>query len=383
MVLPKYQVVQNRSLCTGQSFTLNDGRVITSSGTYFDTLQTSLGCDSIHEYRLSFLSNITFTQNPVICAGSFYTLPGGSAVSVAGTYRDTLTASFGCDSIVITNLSVGPYPQSTQSVAICPGSSYSLPGGASVSNTGTYRDTISTTAGCDSIVITDVTLTAYLSSARFDTVCAGQSFVLPGGSSVSTTGIYTDTLSTAAGCDSIVTTDLLVKPNDFRVSLLSADSIIKGQTIQLFPEYENGSAISWQWTPDSYLSCNDCEFPLANPVQSIVYILTAANDQRCSDTASIQIVVKEPGIYVPGAFSPNGDGLNDEFGLFAEGVQSLSFSVFNRWGERIFQTSQPDVAWDGTHNGNFVPNDDYIYVISAEMSDGTTISKSGSVSLFR
>lgn len=382
-VFPKIYEIQARNLCIGQQFSLSDGRVITASGTYVDSMLSVPGCDSVLEYHLSFLANITFTQNASICAGGSFVLPGGRTVSLAGTYRDTLTASFGCDSIVVTNLSVDPYPQSAQSAMICPGSSYILPGGASVKSAGTYRDTISMSNGCDSIVVTDISLLPYPQSERYDTVCAGNGFILPGGAVVTVAGSYSDTLKTGSGCDSVVTTNLFVKPNDFRVSLPATDTIIRGQSLQLLPWYENGIAVSWIWTPDMELSCVGCEAPDASPRQTIVYTVTVSNDQRCSDTAGIRILVKEPGIYVPSAFSPNGDGLNDQFRVYAVGVQTLALTIFNRWGEVVFQTSDPNLGWDGIYKGEFVPVDDYQYIINAVMSDGSSINKSGSVSVLR
>jgi gliding motility-associated-like protein len=357
--------------------------VISSSGIYFDSLKSLGGCDSFIEYRLSFLTHITFAQNLTVCAGKSITLPDGSTADQPGIYRDTLLASFGCDSIVITDLAVEPYLRSAQSAIICPGSIFILPGGASVNQAGMYNDTIQNANGCDSIVTITLSLLPYITSSRNDTVCSGQPFTLPGGTVVNTAGTYSDTLQTPAGCDSVVTTFLAHTRNNFRASLPATDTIIKGQSIQLFPEYQNGTAVSWSWTPNTNLSCADCEAPIASPLQTLVYIVSVTNQDECSDTASTRIVVVEPGIFVPNAFSPNGDGLNDRLEIFSNGVQSVSFSVFNRWGEKIFGSDDLNITWDGTLNGEFLLIDDYVYTISAILSDGTSLNKSGTITLVR
>ena len=115
----------------------------------------------------------------------------------------------------------------------------------------------------------------------------------------------------------------------------------------------------------------------------IVYTPT---DTLCTQAFSNTIKVEYCPIQlaIPNAFSPNGDGLNDEFGLInPEGIQDLNFKVFNRWGQGIFSTSNPSTRWDGTLNGNPQLLGVYLYVIEVVFIDGTMEVYSGNVTLVR
>jgi gliding motility-associated-like protein len=486
-VHPTSYQIQNKNLCFGQSFTLSNGRVITTNGTYRDSLQSIFGCDSIIEYRLSFLSNISVNQNPIICKGKTYSLPKGNMVSVSGIYRDTLRASFGCDSIVITNLTVtNPIPF-TNNVTICRGKTFKRPNGNIVSTSGIYYDTIKapntcdsivisnltvtnptpfnnnvticsgktftrpngnivSTAGvyydtikapntCDSIVITNLTVTPYLQSAQTSTVCLGKSFVLPGGRSVSQNGIYKDTIRNNFGCDSIITTNLTITnpipftntvaicdgqsytlpngnkvsragiykdtlrqlntcdsiivtnlsvfPNNFTVSLHASDTVESGNGITLLPVLSFGTAVSWNWTPAASLSCTACENPVANPTQNTLYTVTVKATDGCEDTAQTNIIVRRTNVYIPSAFTPNNDGVNDVAEVFAINPKSFSFKIYNRWGELVFESYDVSNKWNGTFKGEDCPQDNYSYILDVTMQNDKTYHKQGGILLLR
>ena len=432
-VRAKSYTIQNKNLCIGQSFTLSNGRVITSNGIYKDTIPNI--CDSIIEYRLSFLSNITTNQNPTICKGKSFTLPKGNIVSVSGIYRDTLRASFGCDSIVITNLTVtNPIPFNNN-VTICSGKTFTLPNGNIVSTAGVYYDTIKAPNTCDSIVITNLTVTPYLQSAQTSTVCLGKSFVLPGGRSVSQNGIYKDTIRNNFGCDSIITTNLTITnpipftntvaicdgqsytlpngkkvsragiykdtlrqlntcdsiivtnlsvfPNNFTVSLHASDTVESGNGITLLPVLSFGTAVSWNWTPAASLSCTACENPVANPTQNTLYTLTVKATDGCEDTAQTNIIVRRTNVYIPSAFTPNNDGVNDVAEVFAINPKSFSFKIYNRWGELVFESYDVSNKWNGTFKGEDCPQDNYSYILDVTMQNDKTYHKQGGILLLR
>ncbi|MBK6276484.1 MAG: hypothetical protein IPF58_18155 [Saprospirales bacterium] len=160
IVFNKSYQIKTLNFCIGQSFTLSNGRTITATGIYKDTIPNF--CDSINEYRLNFLNNIIVNQNATICQGKTYTLPKGNIVQTTGIYKDTLRSAFTCDSIVITNLTVTKPIPFVNNATICKGKNYVLPNGNSVNNTGTYYDTIRKPNTCDSIVITNLSVNPYL-----------------------------------------------------------------------------------------------------------------------------------------------------------------------------------------------------------------------------
>jgi hypothetical protein len=108
-------------------------------------------------------------------------VPNGNIVSTAGVYYDTIKAPNTCDSIVITNLTVTPYLQSAQTSTVCLGKSFVLPGGRSVSQNGIYKDTIRNNFGCDSIITTNLTITNPIPFTNTVAICDGQSYTLPNG----------------------------------------------------------------------------------------------------------------------------------------------------------------------------------------------------------
>ncbi|MEM7374927.1 MAG: gliding motility-associated C-terminal domain-containing protein [Bacteroidota bacterium] len=93
--------------------------------------------------------------------------------------------------------------------------------------------------------------------------------------------------------------------------------------------------------------------------------LVLTNEGGCADSAiaSVCVIPEESGITVPNAFSPNGDGINDEFFLESVGIQTYELHIYDRWGRVIFQSSQPDERWDGRYQGTHAPEGVYTYRI--------------------
>jgi gliding motility-associated-like protein len=91
----------------------------------------------------------------------------------------------------------------------------------------------------------------------------------------------------------------------------------------------------------------------------------------------------EPGIFVPTAFSPNGDHNNDVFLVQGTGIISIELIIFNRWGEKVFESTNQSVGWDGTLEGKACNTGVFAYSLKAMMSDGNEVSKQGNVALIR
>ncbi|MEO5571062.1 MAG: gliding motility-associated C-terminal domain-containing protein [Bacteroidia bacterium] len=86
-------------------------------------------------------------------------------------------------------------------------------------------------------------------------------------------------------------------------------------------------------------------------------------------------------IYIPNSFTPNGDGLNDTFGISGEAIQSFSLRIFNRWGDMIFETNNTTDQWNGTYKGQKVPTGSYVYKIYASGLTGKRVQREGAVTL--
>lgn len=113
--------------------------------------------------------------------------------------------------------------------------------------------------------------------------------------------------------------------------------------------------------------------------------LSGADANGCDLSASIIVEVKKvTGVHVPSAFSPNGDGINDEFQVGFYNVSQFNFQVFNRWGQKVFESDNPDFRWDGKdENGVSVIEGVYVYVLKALDFDGDKIEESRTITLIR
>jgi len=146
-----------------------------------------------------------------------------------------------------------------------------------------------------------------------------------------------------------------------------------------------------QWRPGEGLSCDTCLTPVARPFETITYRLEVTDGDQCRTTGQIEIRVNRTAcVYIPNAFSPNGDGQNDRFYPFA--IQNVSrvarFLVFDRWGNLVFEQNDfapntPDRGWDGTFRGRRAPVGVYTYLAEMVLIDGKKRVFRGTVTLVR
>jgi len=207
-------------------------------------------------------------------------------------------------------------------------------------------------------------------------------------------GVYTIVIQDALGCETQPEVQPIFAPDPVEVVLGGIIELDLGESYQLqalvnVPESEI-QAVSW--SPAEGLSCTDCLTPVATPLQTTTYRVEIATDKGCLGSALVQLVLdKRPAVYVPNIFSPNGDGENDFFYIFAkpEGIVEVkSFLVFSRWGETVyayqhFQPNDPAYGWDGVYRG--LPMDPAVFTWFAEIEfiDGRTELFEGSVTLVR
>ncbi len=211
IVNPSYDTVIIASICSGETYTLN-GFNTSSSGSNIQFQQTINGCDSI--LYLNLIINPTYydTINATICQGETYTLNGFNA-STTGIHTQNLQTTKGCDSIVNLNLIVNPTYKDTINATICQGQTYTL-NGFNASTTGIHTQNLQTTKGCDSIVNLNLIVNPTYTDTIRATICEGEVYTEFGIYMLypSLTGIYSITLQTANGCDSIINLDLKVNP---------------------------------------------------------------------------------------------------------------------------------------------------------------------------
>jgi len=178
-----------------------------ASGTYSDTLTNSSGCDSILTINLTIKHNSTASINPVAC--DIYHSPSGNyAWTSSGSYLDTISNAAGCDSIITINLSIKHNSTASINPVVC--ESFTSPSGNYTwTNTGIYSDTLANAVGCDSIITVNLTITHNTTATIHPVAC--DTYHSPSGNYTWTSsGSFLDTIANAAGCDSIITVNLLI-----------------------------------------------------------------------------------------------------------------------------------------------------------------------------
>ncbi|MFN4285005.1 MAG: PKD domain-containing protein [Lacibacter sp.] len=170
-----------------------------------------------------------------------------------------------------------------------------------------------------------------------------------------------------------------------------ADTTIRsGSSIVLQPVL-SPDVTSFLWTPDYNLSCTTCPNPTATPLRTTRYRLTATNAGGCSsfDEIVVRVECSKEDVFIPNAFTPNGDGLNDYFYIIGRGLASVkSLRIFNRWGNLVFERTYFDagnrtLGWDGTYKGQPQPPGIYSYTAEVLCGDGLIIPINGTVNLIR
>jgi len=158
-------------------------------------------------------------------------------------------------------------------------------------------------------------------------------------------------------------------------------TLYPGQSYQLNPQT---NCSSFSWFPPAGLSDAHISNPVASPALSTIYIVQGETSWGCSTVDSISIYVNSESLIVlPNAFTP-GNGPNSEFKIIKSGNATLNyFRIFDRWGVKVFETTDINVGWDGTYNGTPQPFGVYVYEVSAVTSIGVDFQKHGNVTLIR
>ncbi len=207
-VLPKASSQISASICPGSSYSFGNQQ-LTQAGTYQQTLQTSVGCDSTVTLNLEVLPSIASQISASVCSGGSYSF-GNQQLTQAGTYQQALQTASGCDSTVTLTLAALPSIASQISASICPGSSYSF-GNQQLTQAGTYQQTLQTVSGCDSIITLNLEVLPSIASQISASICPGSSYSF-GNQQLTQAGSYQQTLQTSVGCDSTVTLNLGIYP---------------------------------------------------------------------------------------------------------------------------------------------------------------------------
>ncbi len=200
-------------------------------------------------------------------------------------------------------------------------------------------------------------------------------------------GNYVVTVTDANGC-SISQSVQIAEGNNLTITNLTTLEVSLGETIQLYPIVTGGtSPLSYTWTPANYLSCSNCSSPLVNTLNNISYTLLVEDTNGCKAESKVTIqVIPDYELYIPNAFTPNGDGSNDFFEIFGNKKTwvEMNIKIFNRWGELVFESSDHNFKWNGTYKGVKLTPGVLVYEMTLTYINGYNIPlQTGSITIIR
>ena len=227
------------------------------------------------------------------------------------------------------------------------------------SDTGTIVDVYPLGTGCDSVVVIHTVLTTHPPLTLIELTTCDADLV----------GVDTTMLPGHTGCDSMVITTTTLTSFDLEVdpahALISpGDSVV----LMLSSVEVNLLTTSINWAPNNSLSCDTCISTVASPALTTTYTATATDSAGCRAIVTAIVQIDQTAVYIPNVFSPNNDGINDEFTLYSNReVQIESVQIFNRWGGKVFERTNVDLqrfeGWNGMVQGEPAKEDVFVYQI--------------------
>jgi gliding motility-associated-like protein len=200
-------------------------------------------------------------------------------------------------------------------------------------------------------------------------------------------GSYTLTVSDANNC-SISASAVINQPDSVSVTVTPSPVEVKlGESILIRASTNQTSVVSYQWEPSFGLNCYDCANPTFSGNYSYTYTVTATNIAGCFATKDLIVTVNPVyDIFFPNVFTPNGDGANQLWNIFGnlQGIKQINVEVFDRIGEKVFESNDINFGWDGTYRGKDAPVGVYTYIAQIVWLNNHSDSRyKGTVTLLR
>lgn len=195
----------------------------------------------------------------------------------------------------------------------------------------------------------------------------------------------------ATGCVETETADIDAPP-ELIIDIIENTNIYFGDSIVLQTSLNQVVDATYTWSSIGDLSCTGCPNPTVAPHHQTIYNLDVVTDDGCRASAGVTIFVdKNELVFIPNAFTPNSDRVNDVFMIHGNAaiIQNIPiFRIFDRWGDLLFENqntvpNNPETGWDGLSRGQKLPSGVYIYYAEIQFIDGTTVPYSGDFTLIR
>jgi gliding motility-associated-like protein len=373
-VLAKKENSKTATICSGSTYDFY-GKKLTQSGDYQELIKTSQGCDSLEKLKLTVLAKKENSKTATICSGSMYDFYG-KKLTQSGDYQELVKTAQGCDSLEKLKLTVLAKKENSKTATICSGTTYDFYG-KKLTQSGDYQELVKTAQGCDSLEKLKLTVLAKKENSKTVTICSGATYDFYG-KKLTQSGDYQELIKTAQGCDSLEKLKLtvLAKP----ILQVSQDvTVNEGTSVKLKATFQGDSLKSIAWLPSTFLDKDNALEVTAKPTEPIDYQVIAKDKNGCEAQGNVKIsLFAKKKIFSPTSFSPNDDCFNDVFEIFVkpEDGNIENYEIFDRWGNKIYENSEP---WNGKDFAVGV----YTYRIDIRWKDGKSQSLSGDVMLVR
>lgn len=372
-----------RTICEGQSVTVGT-QTFTAPGTYVVTLSSFQGCDSIVTLTLSFSDSLVTNLQETLCAGESIVF-NGQTLTQTGIYTAQLQTSSGCDSTVTLNLTVVDPLISNIDRSICAGQSITI-GGQTFTEAGEYTIVVpSLTTGCDSTINLTLEISDRTTLDLSESICAGGSFSI-GGQTFTQAGQYVINIEGEI-CDTTINLQLTVNPNPAVSASAEPTEVAAGGSTTLTATVQN-QGLLFGWQPDNLVNNPAAATTTATVFEDTWFFITVTDANGCQSTDSVLVRVidedcLEENVFLPSAFTPNGDGKNDI--LFVRSLvplESMRLIIYNRWGEQVFESTDQAKGWDGTYKDKPAQAGVYGFYLEAQCGE-TIIERKGNVTIIR
>jgi gliding motility-associated-like protein len=323
------------------------GTLYNTTGAYTYSFVNANGCISTDTLHLTVNTSTYRVENQMACRNFIW---HNVNYTSSGTYLYRYNNGFGCPSVDTLHLAINARPNLGQDVTrkICYGSTF------------------------------DLTSLFSLSGLQSNWTFNGNLVNNPALAYMN--GIYQLVVTDISGCNDTAKVNLAINPPV--IANAGNDTVVQLNTS--FQLHGSGGS-TYLWSPSGVLNNSNVASPLATISNSTQFVLIVFDNLGCSDSDSILVrAISGPQIYVPNSFTPNGDGLNDIFKPIYVGIYKINyFSIFNRYGEKIFETSSINIGWDGKFKGSNQPMTNYIWIVSGKDKNNNPVQKKGNVLLIR
>jgi gliding motility-associated-like protein len=336
-------------ICEGDSVLLNDIWIL-EEGNYEIRELNENGCDSLLTYQITISEYLTNNLDIIRCEGDTVVLNDMTFTSDT-ILLDTITG-VNCPTIRSRHISFAPPSETIMSIEYCQADTF-VTSLDTLINTGTAQEIFTSSNGCDSIIIYDVTFIPRIIQNANYSICAGDSIFLSDRYYYEEI-MFTDTL-VGVQCDSIISYFLSVFDAD---TSYQEYNIIEGESITI----------------------NNEEYSTAGE-----YVQSKTNDISCDSILLINIIIEDSNeLPVPNVFTPNGDDINDEIIIYMEDYPINELLIFDRWGGLVFRSKNESIIqWDGKLNGSFISEGVYVFKLMYEDSNGDTQTQVGDITVIR